>query len=242
MGGGALSKTPLAATSATPAERLRTLLAAADSLRLRTTRHRADLIGRHTLDAEGLLRVALPAHAELARHLLDTGEVPALVEITDLAPLPARHRVRARATLTGWLTLDDLDGGDVTAFLTLATADLVDADGDATVDPDDLAAADPDPLAPYEAELLRHLYAAHPEALGGLIRLVPADRRDGAGRVHPLRLDRHGIVLRLEVPEGHRDVRLAFAAPLTGPDDVGAGLAGLLGVAPGCPTCVHSHP
>ncbi|WP_223884256.1 DUF2470 domain-containing protein [Micromonospora craniellae] len=237
-----MSKAPLAATTATPAERLRTLLAGADSLRLRTTRHRADLIGRHTLDADGQLRVALPAHAELARHLLDTGEAPALVEITDLAPIPGRHRVRSRATLTGWLTLDDLDGGDVTAVLALATADLVDADGDAAVDPDDLAAADPDPLGPYEADLLRHLHDAHPEALGGLARLVPADRRAGAGRVHPLRLDRHGIVLRLEVPEGHRDVRLAFAEPLAGPDDVGAGLARLLGVEPGCPSCVHPHP
>src|SRR5689334_10012591 len=100
MGGRALSKTLPAATTATPAERLRTLLAAADSLSLRTTRHRADLIGRHTVTADGRLRVALPVHAELARHLLDVGELPALVEITDLAPVPARHRVRARATLT----------------------------------------------------------------------------------------------------------------------------------------------
>ncbi|MDG4797161.1 DUF2470 domain-containing protein [Micromonospora sp. WMMD1082] len=237
-----MGKTLPAVTTGTPAERLRTLLAVTDSLTLRTPRHHADLVGRHTVAADGRLRMALPARAEVARHLFDVGETPALIELTDLAPLPVRDRVRARATLTGWLTLDELDGDDLTTVLDLAAADLVDADGDASVDPDELAAARPDPLAPHEADLLRHLHEQHPEAIHRLGHLVPAEQRGGARRIHPLRLDRHGIVLRLELPTHHRDVRIAFAAPLAGPEDAAEHLARLVGPTPSCRACAITHP
>ncbi|WP_433528121.1 DUF2470 domain-containing protein [Micromonospora sp. CA-263727] len=234
-----MSKILPAATLGTPAERLRTILAVTDSLRLRTPSHCAELVGRHAVTADGRLRLSLPARAEVTRDLLEAGEVTALVELTDLAPLPGRDRVRGRATLTGWLSLDDLDGDDVTALLDLAAAELVDADGDVSVDPDTLATARPDPLAAHEADLLRHLHDRHPAVMRQLIHLVPAARRVDAGRVHPLRLDRYGIVLRLELPRHHRDVRIAFATPLATPDDAGRRLAQLIGADEPCRACVE---
>ncbi|MFE0593324.1 DUF2470 domain-containing protein [Micromonospora echinospora] len=210
------------------AERLRTLLVGTESLTLRTPDHRADLTGRHTVDRDGRLRLALPADSRVARHLLAAGEVAAQVEVTGLAPVPMRDRVRSRATLAGWLTVVDPGGTDVVARLDLVTAELVDADGDAPVDPEDLAAARPDPLAAAEAELLRGLGDQRQQTLSALARLVPAALRREARRIHPLRLDRCGLVLRLESATGHRDVRLPFSRSLRGPDQVPAEIARLL--------------
>ncbi|WBB52834.1 DUF2470 domain-containing protein [Verrucosispora sp. WMMD573] len=234
---GTLGKALPAGTTGTPAERLRTLLAGTGSLTLRTPTHRADLVGLHTVAADGRLRLALPARTEVARQLLDLGETPAQIELTDLVPLPLRDRVRARATLTGWLTLDELDGNEVTARLDLASAELVDPDGDAGVDPDALADARPDPLAAHEADLLRHLHR-HPDALRRLGRQAAAGLGVDARTVHPLRLDRYGIVLRLELPTHHRDARIAFASPANGPRDAAAHLARLIGAHPSCRACV----
>ncbi|MEU4567971.1 DUF2470 domain-containing protein [Micromonospora sp. NPDC023956] len=207
---------------------MRTLLAGTESLTLRTPDHRADLAGRHTVDPDGRLRLALPVDSRIARHLLVAGEVAAQVEVTGLAPVPMRDRVRSRATLAGWLTVVDPGGADVVARLDLVTAELVDADGDAPVDPDDLAAARPDPLAADEADLLRHLDDQQQQTVWTLARLVPAPLRREARRVHPLRLDRCGLVLRLESATGHRDVRLPFSRSLRGPDQVPAEIARLL--------------
>ncbi|MBQ1051181.1 DUF2470 domain-containing protein [Micromonospora sp. C51] len=229
-----------AVTTSTPAERLRTLLAGTGSLTLRTPTHRANLVGRHTVAADGRLRLALPARTEVARQLLDLGETPAQIELTDLVPFPVRDRVRARATLTGWLTLDELRGGDVTARLDLASADLIDPDGDASVDPDALADARPDPLAAHEAELLRHLHR-HPDAMRRLGRQAAAGLGVDARSVHPLRLDRHGIVLRLELPAHHQDARIGFVSPANGPRDAAAHLARLIGAHPSCRACVTAH-
>ncbi|WP_050778124.1 hypothetical protein [Micromonospora sp. ATCC 39149] len=145
---------PAAVTVAvgTPAERLRTLLVAADSVTLLTPTHRADLTGRHRVGADG-------------RHG------------------PAR----------------------------------------------------PDPLAPAEAELLRRL-DADPRTRKRLTGLVPARLRHQGARVHLLRLDRAGIVLRVQPPAGATahpgDVRLPFARPPHDPGQLGARLDALLGRPP----------
>ncbi|SCL26224.1 Protein of unknown function [Micromonospora inyonensis] len=212
----------------TAAERMRTLLAGTESLTLRTPDHRAELAGRHTVDPAGRLRLTLPADSRVARHLLAAGEVAAQVEVTGLAPVPMRDRVRSRATLSGWLTAADPGGADVSARLDLVTAELVDADGDAPVDPEDLAAARPDPLAAAEADLLRHLGDDGQQTVRTLAQLVPGPLRREARRIHPLRLDRCGLVLRLESATGHRDVRLPFTRSLRGPDQVPAEIARLL--------------
>jgi hypothetical protein len=47
-------------------------------------------------------------------------------------------------------------------------------------------------------------------------------------RVWPYRLDRYGLVLRLEYPTGHADQRLPFRAPLTAPHELSAGMTELI--------------
>jgi hypothetical protein len=97
----------------------------------------------------------------------------------------------------------------------------------------DLAAA-PDPLAACEATMLAHRADAHPDTIALLTRLVPIRLLHGVHRVHPLRLDRYGIVLRLEHPRHDHDVRLPFDDPLHRPDHVGAHIRVLLRRARGC--------
>jgi hypothetical protein len=50
-----------------------------------------------------------------------------------------------------------------------------------------------------------------------LSRLVGRERLQGAVRVRPLAVDRHGLTLRVERVRGHGDVRLTFHRPA---DDV----------------------
>lgn len=237
-------KTPtgVAVAVGTPAERLRTLLVATGSVTLLTSTHRADLTGRHSVGPDGQVRIELPTESGAARQLACEEDIPAVVDVVDVAPIPMPDRVRGRATLTGWLTVEGLRGRrpDVVAALHLATAELVDAGGTTLVDPQAFASARPDPLASAEAELVRRL-GTDARTLAQLTLLVPASLRQGAGRVHLLRIDRTGVVMRVQAPaptegatvtDGPRDVRLAFTRPLHDPDQLGARLDVLLGRPP----------
>ncbi|MBB5826811.1 DUF2470 domain-containing protein [Micromonospora carbonacea] len=227
----------VAVAAGTPAERLRTLLVAADSVTLLTPTHRAELTGRHRVGPDGRLRVELPADSGAARELAREGDLPAVVHAADLAPVPMPDRVRGRATLTGWLTVEGLRGRrpDLVAVLHLATAGITDTGGTTPVDPDAFATARPDPLAPAETELLRRL-ATDASTVEQLTGLVPARLRPADARIHLLRLDRAGIVLRVQAPAGStaraHDVRLPFARPLRDPDQLDARLDALLGRPP----------
>jgi hypothetical protein len=86
--------------------------------------------------------------------------------------------------------------------------------GEVEVEADAFAAASPDPLAKEEADLLCHLTGAHPEAIEHLSRLIAPHHLHGVHRVVPIRMDRFGVVLRLEFAGRHRDVQLPFSAPL----------------------------
>lgn len=214
------------------AQRLRTIVAAATSLELRTPGHRADLVNRHTLDPSGRIRLDLPVNSRLATDITRQREVTAVVEITDLAPTPVRERVRGRGTFSGWLTPVTPgatgDHEDLTVEFDLAAVELS-VDGATTaVDPADFAAAEPDPLAVEEAELLCHLDRHHPRTVESLCQLVAPRHRHGVRRVVPLRLDRHGLVLRLERMSGHRDVRLGFTPALRHPDELRERMATLV--------------
>ncbi|NYT96060.1 DUF2470 domain-containing protein [Salinispora sp. H7-4] len=220
---------------AASAQRLRTIVAAAASLELRTPGHRADLINRHTLDPRGRIRIDLPVNSRLATDITRQREVAAVVEITDVAPTPVRERVRGRGTFSGWLTPvapgdtgDTGDNEDLTVEFDLAAVELSVDGATTTVDPDDFAAAEPDPLAAEEAELLCHLDRHHPRTVESLCRLVAPRHRYGVRRVVPLRLDRHGLVLRLERASGHRDVRLGFTPALRHPDELRERMAALV--------------
>ncbi|MEU7876465.1 DUF2470 domain-containing protein [Dactylosporangium sp. NPDC049140] len=198
-------------TLPTPAERLRSLLAAAGSLTLLVPGQRWDLVGAHRVEDGRILLDVPPRHIDTA----------AVLELTDVAPTPVRSRVRAKAVLGGWLAAHP--GGGVA--LELAEAALQDPaygrDAEVAVDPDEFAAAAPDPLAHVEAELLCHLSDAHPDAVDRLARLVPPHHLHGVRRIVPVRLDRYGVVLRLEFAGRARDVRLPFLSPLDRPEEAG---------------------
>jgi hypothetical protein len=103
------------------------------------------------------------------------------------------------------------------------------ADGDRVhVDVEELLAAEPDPLHAVEAATLAHLEARHRDVVVTLTRLVDARLRQGVVRVWPYRLDRHGLVLRLEYVSGHADHRLAFREPLTSPRQLPAEMTALI--------------
>lgn len=202
----------------TAAERLRTLLAAASSLTLHVPGHRCDLIGRHHVDGAGRIIVELPADSHVALLVEVEADLGAVIEVTDIAPTPVRSaggRIRSRATFSGWLQPENTRDGDLRAVLELASATLLDPVlGEVEVEADAFAAARPDPLAEEEAGLLCHLTDAHPEAIEHLSRLIAPHHLHGVHRVVPVRMDRFGVVLRLEFAARHRDVQLPFSAPL----------------------------
>ncbi|NUT27328.1 MAG: DUF2470 domain-containing protein [Streptomyces sp.] len=201
----------------TPAERARSVLSAADSLTVTTHGHRVELIGLHTVDAAARLLLQNPPDAHLAAELAlaPHGDLAALVEFTDVAPVAVRERVRARLTLGGWLSAL----GPKALVFNPARAVLTEEDGTTVVGLDELTLASPDPLATHEAEMLARLNAAHADTVAPLARLLPARSRLGATDVRPLRLDRHGLVLRVETADAHHDARLPFATPATHPGD-----------------------
>jgi hypothetical protein len=222
----------------TAAERLRTLLVAESSLDVVAAQRRVHLIGRHRVDADGRVCLSVPGDSVLAIEIGSAGgRLPVLLEITDVAAVAMRDRVRARASLAGALIVlpgPADDGTELHVVLELAAADLVERGEVTTVAPDAFAAAAPDPLADREANLLCHLVAAHADLVSWLARLVPADRLHGVRRVHPLRLDRYGIELRLEFPSRERDVRLAFSTPVESAADAPSRLLELLARARAC--------
>ncbi|MFV0128727.1 DUF2470 domain-containing protein [Streptomyces sp. HMX112] len=217
------------------AERVRSVLAAAGSLTVTTDGHSCDLMGAHHVDRRGRLTLRLPADGCLASRsaLARRGVLAALVEFTDVAPTAVRDRVRARVTLSGWLTPDRPAPGDDRTHLRLdaARATLTTPAGTVRVGLDEIVLTEPDPLAAHEAALLTHLADAHPGTVERLTRL--ADPRDlqGVVRVRPLAVDRYALTLRLEQPHGHRDVRLPFRTPLRDATEAGDRVRELLAAA-----------
>ncbi|MFB7596629.1 DUF2470 domain-containing protein [Streptomyces sp. NPDC056160] len=196
------------------ARRARSVLATAWSCAVSTQGGREEFAGAHTVAEDGRVLLRLPGDSALGAAALcaPRGELPAVLEFADVAPVPVRDRIRARLWLTGRFAHADehLVFQPRRVVLRQAPAAVV-------VDPEEFAAAGPDPLASAEARLLTHLADAHPDAVRRLTRLVAADSLHGAVRVRPLAVDRHGLTLRVERARTHGDVRLPFHAPA---DDV----------------------
>jgi hypothetical protein len=215
-------------TEPTPAERLRSLLRSASSLDVIAAGRRVSLLDGHAVDANGKLAIEIPSDSVLAVELSD-GPLPALIEITDVSPVAMRNRIRGRATFAGGLR-----PCGTTTFFDLVGADLIERDVTTHVSPAEFAAAVPDLLADREAALLCHLVDAHADLVSWLSRLVPIERLHGVTRVHPLHLDRFGIVLRLEFPSHDRDVRLPFGQPVATVEDAPSRMLELLARARTC--------
>ncbi|MGC4933108.1 DUF2470 domain-containing protein [Gordonia sp. DT30] len=207
-----------------------------------------DLI--HLFESQAFLLVPSDcAVLDLATHTVDG--VPAMVEITDCAPIDLRERVRSLIWLSGTAhavpcelerdlaveiaaehpegSLLDIGHGRSMIRLQVGSAVVAGSSGAAAVSATELAAAVPDPFWSYESEWLVHLDADHADVVGRLARKLPGDLRKG--RVRPLGLDRFGIRFRVEGADGDADVRLPFPRPV---DDVGELSRALRSLA-GCP-------
>ncbi|MER7754932.1 DUF2470 domain-containing protein [Kitasatospora sp. NPDC097643] len=207
----------------TLAERLLGLLAATSSLTVRTGGEHHDLDTPVSVHGSRL-RLRAPLDAPLtAAAARATDPLPVVLDVTDIAPVAVRDRVRARLTMAGRLHLAHLadDGLSVHLHVDVAHAVLATPYGTGAFTAADLALAGADPLARYEAALLTHLADDHAEELALLTRLLDPALLAGQPDVRPLALDRHGLVLRLDHPHGHRDVRLVFPEPADGTDEFG---------------------
>ena len=182
------------------------------------------------------------------------GDYPAMLEVTDHAPVDLREPVRGLLWITGRLWIPDpetarrvaiqvadvrpdhellrLGHGATLVRLDPGSAVISDAEGSAALAPVDLAAAEPDPFSRYEQYWLAHLEQAHPDVLGALVRHLPPHLRDARGaRVRPLGVDRCGIRLRVEYGGGDHDVRIAWRGSATTVEE----LRVQMGLLVGCP-------
>ena len=228
-GPSALSSTPRDAVAA------RCMLSAASSLRLSLGDTTADLLSAHAVLPDGTIVLAVDAMSRTGGLLVAArGQSGAVrLDVTHLAPVAVRSRVRARLRILGTArrfdpaALDACDPATVMSLLDLppvalwvVTPDEIVLDRSAdpvAVDPGAYRAARPDPIAVDEAAHLAHLSRCHGDVLDRLGARVDS----GATRIVPVALDAEGIVLRAERPGGHTDTRLPFARPVT----AGAGLA-----------------
>jgi hypothetical protein len=246
-----------AATAApTTAERIRSTCARAGGAMLAIEGAEPVASPVHHLLDDGSFAVAVPAAMTVAA---DVAGVPAVLEMTDYAPLPLREPVRSLVWIRGRVhavpaddtpeLLDLIAGADPNpALLQINTA--VDADGDPRLalmrlDVESVVVADstgaeavgvgallqarPDPFCVMESCWLQHLEAAHREVVDRLADRLPSALR--RGRVRPLGLDRYGVRLRVENDDGDHDVRLAFPKPV----DDAAGLSKAIRILMGCP-------
>jgi hypothetical protein len=210
----------------------------------------------HHVHPDGTTTLLVPTdHAlhEAVRQGPRTG-LPAMLELTDTAPVALREPVRGLLWISGWLlapgstyarrlavdiaqhrphtALLDLGHGASMLRLRPGSAVIADAEGTAPLAPADLAAASPDPFCLLEDGWLRHLEDAHPDVFVSLSRHLPDPLRTKQGcRIRPLGVDRLGIRLRVEAADGDHDVRLAFETPA----DDAEQLRAQVGLLVGCP-------
>ncbi|MCW0213789.1 MAG: DUF2470 domain-containing protein [Pseudonocardia sp.] len=210
----------------------------------------------HHLHADGSAVLLLADDSPVLARIreAENAELPVMLEITDSAPVDLREPVRALLWITGWLRepdaeaarraalqiadvaphhgLLDLGHGATLVRLSPSSAVLADAEGSAALAPVELAAARPDPFCRLEDQWLSHLEESHPDVFDALARHLPPTLRATEGaRIRPLGVDRCGLRLRVETPQGDHDVRLAWQ------HDVGTveELRRELGLMVGCP-------
>jgi hypothetical protein len=222
----------------TPAERARSL-ACVSSATLCAAGVGDTPVLAHATTADGEVLLVVPGRGDLVTALSPsaTGDLPAVLTLTDRAPVPLREPVRAELWMSGWVTPVRpaqqraallafaevapaevlLDVVRTAALVRFDLADLVLSDSGPSVEltPEQYAAATPDPLVAVEAEALRHLDEAHPEALALLRWQLTARDAGPDDTVRPLGLDRWGFRLRIERSRGCFDVRIPFARPVT---------------------------
>jgi hypothetical protein len=234
----------------TTAERIRSACVRADAAMLAVEGLEPTCTPVHHLLEDGSFAITAPGDGILAGMAGGDG-VPAMLEMTDYAPLPLREPVRSLVWIRG--RLHGVPEAEVTALLDLIAAEepnpallqvnsdytlmrleiesvvVADSSGAEAVDVGALLGARPDPFCVMESCWLKHMEAAHREVVDRLASRLPSPLR--RGRVRPLGLDRYGVQLRVEGDDGDHDVRLPFAKPV---DDV-TGLSQAIRILMGCP-------
>ncbi|MEU1996967.1 DUF2470 domain-containing protein [Nocardia gamkensis] len=197
--------------------------------------------------------IAVPTASVAAILAGNSGEqgAPAVLELTDHAPLPLREPVRALVWLRGWVRavptqaqralatavaedhphpgLLDIGFGATLLRLVINSAVVADSTGAESVSSDELRSAQPDPFCAMESAWLQHMQADHADIVAQLARHLPPQLQRGT--VHPLAIDRYGLTLRVEGHDGDHDFRLPFSAPA---DDI-EGLSRAVRTLAGCP-------
>lgn len=254
-----MSETPVGETRArrpaipSPAERAKTIATRGGRAALMPSEDESARIAplMHHVHPDGTATILLADEHPLvaATWQAPRGELGAMLEVADPAPVRLREPVRALLWLTGWLRALDgddaraevlavaeqrpdtrlLDAGHGATVLRLESASVVlaDAEGSASVRLAEFADAHPDPFCLLEEGWLRHLELAHVDVVGLLTRHVP-ERLHG-GHIRPLGLDRFGIRLRVESADGDHDVRLAFSREVTTAEQLGTEMRRLVG-------------
>ena len=210
----------------------------------------------HHIHPDGTATMLLPDDHPLVaaiRHGSRSG-LPAMLELTDTAPVALREPVRGLLWISGWLVapgptyarrlaldiaahrpqsgLLDLGHGASMVRLRAGSAVLADAEGTGPLAPGDLEAAEPDPFCLLEDGWLQHLEESHPDIFESLARHLPERLRARPGcRIRPLGVDRLGLRLRVESGDGDSDVRLAFKTPA----ETAHELRAQVGLLIGCP-------
>lgn len=170
---------------------------------------------------DGEVYLLFPADSPVVRAATHAvhDELPAVLEITDVAPVAVPHRIRGRAWISGWLTSAPglaTEPGAMMLRLEVGEASVDDLWGAGGVEPEDFAAAAVDPLVAHETELLQHLASAHDDQVQTLCALV-GDRAAVTGgrarRAVPLALDRFGLRVRF-TGEPAFDARFDFPTPV----------------------------
>ena len=215
----------------------------------------------HHVPASGAATLQLPADHPLVGLARTREYLPAMLELTDSAPLPVRRPVRGLVWIAGRVRvlparvarraalriaadaaderLLDVGHSDVLLRMDPGSVVLSDAEGTGTFTPAQVAAAPHDPLATAGDSWLAHLAQAHGPLLTGLARHLPAALRRPENTLVPLAVDRLGLRLRVETDRGDHDVRIGFSAPVAGPRTLGAEVRRLAEVSPAAPDAVH---
>ncbi|MGW0702811.1 DUF2470 domain-containing protein [Streptomyces sp. NPDC002867] len=171
--------------------------------------------------SDGEVFLLFPADSPVVRaatHAQDD-ELPAVLEITDVAPVAVPNRIRGRAWVSGWLTCAPglaAEPGAMMLRLEVGEASVDDLWGASAVEAEELAQASADPLVAHETELLQHLHAAHFDQVQALAELLGERGTDttGPGRqAVPLALDRFGLRVRF-TGEQPFDARFDFPEPV----------------------------
>lgn len=223
-----------------PAERARSVLSRPNPATVTSTDVSLHLTGAvcHTT-FQGEVTLLVPdQHRVLAE--IGEGVLEATVEFTDTAPVDLRDPTRSLLWISGELRLpspreardralaaltDDpderlLDLGHGRTLIVMAPHLIIHSDheGCHLLNPEEFTDAAADPFGRWEGPWLRHLEDDHPDVLWALVSRCGAPLPPG--RPRPLGVDRHGLRLRLEGPDGDHDVRIPFRRPARTPHDV----------------------